>query len=41
MQETGRYYAFVEYEDSEGVENALKVNILAYPSVLVHAHAQN
>lgn len=41
MQETGRYYAFVEYEDSEGVENALKVNILAYPNVLVHAHTQN
>ncbi|XP_078182598.1 nuclear transport factor 2-like isoform X1 [Carex rostrata] len=25
-KETGRYYAFVEYEDSEGVENALKAS---------------
>jgi hypothetical protein len=38
MQETGRYYAFVEYEDSEGAENALKVNCIRLYLNLLYMH---
>lgn len=39
MQETGRYYAFVEFEDSEGAENALKVNVPTYIQIYLYMHA--